>query len=234
MVMSFAWLPERVDPASWNPPPGAVAHVTATVDGEYSGPIRLASEPTLALAGQTPADRTVPPIRATLTRLLARWKEQTEASEASESRIPPAMIADLEEYLEGRISPRELTWSIHTPRQSGRYPLAVVAGDQATVRTSLVLGDRFPPEPKQDLGDGRGPLQVVHARQADSPVQRITVAYQSPRTLGDRVFFAPLAKVPFPTLQERAWTQWDMGWLLTYIAAYLLALLPLRWLLRIP
>lgn len=30
------------------------------------------------------------------------------------------------------------------------------------------------------------------------------------------------------------WTRWDAGWLLTYIAAYLLALLPVRWLLRIP
>ena len=41
MVMVFLWFPARVDPASWNPPPSAVAYVTATVDGEHSGPIDL-------------------------------------------------------------------------------------------------------------------------------------------------------------------------------------------------
>jgi hypothetical protein len=234
MVMSFLWLPERVDPASWNPPPGAVAYVTATVDGEHSGPIRLEADAALALDAQTPASQSAPPVRAVLTRLLARWQEQADALDGPDSEIPPAMIADLTQCLDGRIPPHQLTWTLHAPsQQPGRYPVALSAGDEPAIRTSLVLGDRFPPEPKEDLGDGRGPLQVVRP-QADSPIDRVTVTYQFPRTLGDRVFFAPLERIPMQVLQDRGWSRWDAGWLLTYIAAYLLTLAPVRWLLRIP
>lgn len=233
MVMSLVWLPARVAPASWNPPPGAVAHVTAEVDGEHTGQLRLEATGLLALDEQTPAGQSPPPIRAVLSRLLARWRQEVKEPGGRGGKIPPAMMADLQRYLDGRIPPQQLTWTIHTPSEPGRHPIALVAGDGAPIRTSLVLGDRFPPEPKEDLGDGRGPLQVATG-QADSPIRRVTVTYQFPRTLGDRVFFAPLKGIDWPTLEKWGWSRWDAGWLLTYIAAYLLTLLPVRWLLRIP
>jgi len=189
--MSFVWLPERVDPASWNPPPGAVAFVTAEVDGKHTG----------------------------------------EAEPAAE--IPREMVKSLEKYLHEPIPPRQLSWTIRTPPEAGRYPISLAARKAAAAETSLVVGNRYPPDLKEDVGDGRGPLQVAYGSE-DSPIGRITVTYQFPRTQGDRVFFTPLEHVPLKLLQDRGWSRWDPGWLLTYIAVYLLALLPIRWLLRIP
>jgi hypothetical protein len=252
MIMSFVWLPERVDPASWNPPPGAVAYVTAAVDGEHSGPIDLDVDTALTMDDQTPASQSAPPVRAVLEGLLASWQEPTDQPEVISERhsrlslrernasfterkatIPTAMIADLKGYLSHAIPPQQLTWTIRTPAEPGRYPIVLSAGSEALVCTSLVVGELFPPEPKEDLGDGRGPLQVVPAH-AGSPIERVTVTYQFPRTLGDRVFFAPLRAIPNQLLPNQSWRQWDVGWLLTYIAVYLLALLPTRWLLNIP
>ncbi len=144
------------------------------------------------------------------------------------------MIDDLKCYLQRPIPPQELTWVIRTPAEPGRYCIALWAEDAAPIRTWLVVGDRFPPEPKEDFGDGRGAVQVVKPAGADCPIQQVTVSYQFLRTLGDRVFFAPLAGVPWQVLQEGGWAHWDMGWLLTYIVVYLCALFPLRWLLRVP
>jgi pyruvate,water dikinase len=229
MVMSFAWLPERVDPASWNPSPGAVAFLMATVDGEYTGPVRLQADAALTLDAQTPASQAAPPIRPALTDLLGTWKQPQESG----ARIPRAMMADLEAYLDSPIPPQELAWTIHTPTEAGRYLVRLSAGDEAPVHTYLVVGDRCPPEPKEDLGDGRGPLQVVRLHD-DSAIRQIAVTYQFPRTLDDRMFFAPFQHIPGTILKERGWSRRDAGWLLTYIAAYLLALFPLRWLLRVP
>ncbi len=239
MVMSFVWLPERVDPASWSAPPGAVAHVTATIDGEYSAPIRLEVDSLLALDEQSAAVQPVPRVRAALRRLLARWQGQAAARHgaapgSAAAEIPQAMIDDLKQYLNGRMPAEDLTWVIRTPTKPGRYCVALWAGDEAPIRTWLVVGDRFPPEPKEDLGDGRGPVQVVRSPPADGPVRRVTVTYQFARTLGDRVFFAPLEGIAWQALEDRGWTHWDMGWLPTYIVVYLLALFPLRWLLRVP
>ncbi len=234
MVMSFVWLSERIDPASWNPPPGATVHVVAEIDGEYVGEIRLQTDTALRLDAQTPAVQATQPVRAVLTNLLAEWEEAAPTGDESPGEIPPALVEDLQEYLDRRLPPREITWTLRTPPEPDRYPIALVAGDGTRpVRTSLVLGDRFPPEPKTDLGDGRGPLQTVRT-QAGTPIQRVTVTYQFPRTRGNSVFFAPLKSIPLQVLDDRGWSNWDAGWLLTYIAAYLAVLLPMRWLLRIP
>ncbi|MCH5376521.1 MAG: hypothetical protein JJ992_21340, partial [Planctomycetes bacterium] len=236
MMMSFVWLSERIDPASWNPPPGATVHVVAETDDEYVGEVHLETDAALELDAQTPAAQATQAVRAVLTNLLAKWEEDAATEDESAAEIPPPLVEDLREYLAGRLPPRQLSWTIRTPSEPGRYPIALVAGDATRpVRTSLVLGDRFPPEPKTDLGDGRGPLQTVQVQaQAGTPIRRVTVTYQFPRTLGDRVFFAPLKRIPLQVLEDRGWSNWDAGWLLTYIAAYLAVLLPLRWFLRIP
>jgi len=233
MVMSFVWLPERVDPASWNPPPGAVAFVTAEVDGEYTGEVRLktAEDTDLKLDPQTRAVRSMPPIRRVLTALLARWQQPAEA--ADEKAPAAEVVESLAEYLDESIPRRRLSWTIRTPDAPAGHPIALTAGDAEPAETALVVGNRFPPPAKEDLDDGRGPVQVAYGPK-DSPVRRATVTYQFPRTQGDRVFLAPLADVSIPAIVERGWDRWDAGWLLTYIAVYLVVLLPVRWLLRIP
>jgi hypothetical protein len=232
LVMVLLWLPARVDPASANPPAGAVAHVVAVVDGDHDGPVRLVTDPELRLNSGTPAQQFVPPIRAVLTQLLARWRQQTEASAETSATTPVELLADLEWFLNGPTPAQELVWTLHTPRQPGRYPITVCTG-QTRVTTALVTGDRFPPQPRADLGDGRGPRQVVRVADPRCPVRRVTVQYQFPRTRGDQAFFRPLNRVPRQWLSDDAWRDWDMGWLLTYLAAYLLILLPARRLLRV-
>jgi hypothetical protein len=142
------------------------------------------------------------------------------------------MVEDLREYLDGRMASQRLTWTIRTPPEPGRYTIALAAEDGTKpIQASLVVGDRFPPEPRLDLGDDCGPLPIV---QTQSAIKLVTVSYQFPRAVGDRVFFAPLRSIPLQVLEDRGWPNWDAGWLLTYIAAYLAVLLPLRWFLKIP
>ena len=71
MVMSFVWLQQRVDPAVSSAPPGSVAHVVATVQSDWSEPLRLDVPPPMVVDDATPRLRTLPPLRKTLERLLA-------------------------------------------------------------------------------------------------------------------------------------------------------------------
>ena len=72
MVMVFLWFPARIDPASWNAAPGAMAYVTARVQGDHSGAVRLVHAPELRLNDQTPASQKIILIRPVLDRLLGR------------------------------------------------------------------------------------------------------------------------------------------------------------------
>ena len=55
MVAAFLWLPARVDPANYNPAPGAVVTLTAQIDGNYAAPVVLSA------GGQTLAPQDDPP-----------------------------------------------------------------------------------------------------------------------------------------------------------------------------
>ncbi len=232
MVMLFVWLPLRVDPASWSAPPESVAFVSAEVDADHSSPIRVSTDESLTLAPETSAMQTAPPVRATLIQLLADWDEEIGGQASANPTVPPDMVADLRKHIDRGTPPQRLTWTIYTPQNSGRYPVTFDTADQVPVEVSLVLGRSHPPEPKEDTGDGRGPLQIIRPH-VDSAINNVTVTYQSQRTMGDRIFFAPFSGLSFELLERHGWSQWDMGWLLTYIAAYLMALFPLRRLLQV-
>jgi hypothetical protein len=88
----------------------------------------------------------------------------------------------------------------------------------------IVLGDRYPPEFREDLGDGKGPVQVMRPADGASPIRMVKVVYVEPKTQGGRAFWTPLAALGWP---------WDAGWLLLYIVAYLPAMLLCRWALRL-
>jgi pyruvate,water dikinase len=232
MVMSFSWLPARVDPASWNPQPGATVFVTATVDGDYTGPVVLSTDPALSLAENSAAEQRNPPIRSTLEKLRARWQIPSENTpelswevRAAGAKIRDEMLADLNLYLKEKIPARDLAWTLHTPSVAGRYTLSITSGTSSPIVTHAVLGDQCPPEPKEDLGDGKGPVQIAQNLQSGSPVQRVRVVYKEQRTLNGKLFWQPFA---------RFGSHWSAGWLLTYISVYLPVMLLFRWLLRIP
>ena len=233
MVMLFLWLADRVDPASANPRPGATAFVMAGVDGEYIGPITLEHDERMVLDEEVPATQSAPPIRATLSARLAKWQRQGDPDALPQQvqqagrMTGPEILADLMAYLARGIPPQTLSWTISTPAdRAGRFTVMLVAQGAAPVRVPLVLGDAYPPEPKEDFGDGRGPVQVVRPAEAASPIKWVKVRYLAAKTQRQEQFWAPLA--------SWGWTDWDTGWLLTYLLVYLPLMLALRWCLRLP
>lgn len=253
MVMSFLWFPQRVDPASWNARPGATVYVVATVDGEFTAPIRLEHDPALTLEEGTPATQSLPPLRATLEERLARWQRSSDLSglpwEVQEAGrwISKSLATDLGEYLSRDLPPQSLAWTLYTPHdRPGRFRITLWAGamessttggtradrrpfaprDVSALRANVVVGDAFPPQRREDLGDGKGPVQVVRPAARTSPIKLVKVTYFEPKKQARPMFWTPLAGL--------GWPNWDTGWLLAYLLAYLPAMFLLRWLLRLP
>ena len=239
MVMSFMWLPQRVDPASWNPRPGATAYVTAMVDGDYLKPVTLTADSGLVLEAVTPASQSNKPVRATLEELLASWQKMAKGSPpervgrgaprptlAEDSPPDAVMVADLTEYLKGQIPAQGISWTLRTPEdRPGRFAVSLAADGAEQVRTRLVLGDRWPPESKEDLGDGKGPVQTARPAGMGSPIRLVKVKYVEAKTQGADVFWAPLAVFGRP--------DWDAGWLSLYLVVYLPMMFLCRWLFGI-
>jgi len=240
MIMSFLWLPERVDPASANASTGAVVYLTATVDGEHLEAVTCDAASPLRLDPVTPAAQSIPPIRPALERLRKRWREPSDLSDqpwevrAAATAARESMLADLDAYLARGIPPQILSWTIRTPPDSpGRFSVRLSSGEAEPMHVDLVLGNAHPPEPKQDLGDGKGPIQVVRAADPQTSIRQVQVVYRNEKTREDQVFWRPLRALRWPVLQRTGWTRWDAGWLLTYIAVYVPVMLLLRFVLRI-
>jgi len=231
MVVSFLWwFPARVDPASWNPRPGATAYVVAMVDGECTGPVTLSHDPALRLDPDTAASQSLPPLRATLEARLAQWRKQSnleslpwELQEAGRW-VGKMLVDDLAQYLDRGIPPQPLAWTLYTSEdEPGRFPVTLTAAEGEPVTTWVVVGDAAPPEPREDLGDGKA-VQVARP-DGDSSIELIKVTCFEQKRQGQDAFWTPLAA---------SGCSWDMGWLALYILAYVPAMLVLRWLLRIP
>ena len=232
MVMSFSWLPARVDPASWNAAPGATVFVTATVDGDYTGPVTLTADPALSLGADSEPVQSNPPIRATLETLRAKWQAPSGPVpnlswelRAAASKARQELLADLTAYLKEKIPAREVAWTLSTPAQPGRYRVSIATDKSPALVTHVVLGDRSPPEPHEDLGDTKGPVQVARPADAKSPLQLVRLVYKEQLTQSGKTFWQPF---------ERLGWHWSAGWLLTYIAVYLPLMFLFRRLLRIP
>jgi pyruvate,water dikinase len=233
MVMSFLWFPERIDPASWNPQPGATVFVTATVDGEYLKPVTLSVHPALTLDATTPVAQSLPPLRPALERLLAKWQQPSPLPDnlpwelqETVKLIHEQRVSELSTYLKGRIPPQTLSWTIRTPKNTGGcFAVQLHTEGAPAVTTRAVLGDRHAPELKEDLGDGKGPVQLVRSLDPEAPLPLVKVTYKEQKKEGADVFWAPF--------QRWGWKR-DFGWLWTYIIAYVPLMFFWRWALRIP
>lgn len=230
MIMTFVWLPKRVDPASWNPRPGATVYVTAGIDGEYLKPISIEHDSRLRLDGHTSAQQQVPAIRQILTNLLDKYRRDHLAGKD----VPPEMIADLGKYLDSPIGTQELTWTIRTPQRiSDRYDVSLHAAECPPFFVPVLIGDRYPSELDEIVRDGKSTAKIIRSADEQSPIRYVRVSCREKRQLGDRVFWAPLQSPGWSWLAESSAAKWDAGWLLTYIGAYLLVLFPLRRILSI-
>ena len=229
MVMSFTWLPLRLDPASWNAEPGATVHVRATVDGDYAGEVSISPDPSLRLGGHTPTAQGIPQIRPVLGKLLVRWRTEGKLPEdtpwparAAAEAARTDTLASLGEYLKGPMPEQTVFWTLESsPEKGGRFPLKLEAGGK-TVTVPAVLGIAARPAPKTLCEDGRGMIQRTEV--VDSPIRAVEVTYKQQVTRAGQVFWEPVEFLVKP---------WLSGWLLVYLLVYLPAMILLRAVLRI-
>jgi len=228
MVMSFVWLKQRVDPAVCSAPPGSAISVVATVESDSSGPIRVDVPQTVVVDDATPREQTLPPIRKTLERLLALYRQpQNDPSLPWELKAAPDIARqqtadNLRAYLAAGIPPQGITWTLRPPETlQGPFPVTVSADRGATLTAMAVLGDEYPP----------GPLSVKGA--ADSPIKELRLVYPRPKV--EPVFCRPLAGLAgihwLPFAERLAAV--SVGWLTLYIVVYIAALTFVRAVLRV-
>ncbi|MDB5301930.1 MAG: pyruvate phosphate dikinase PEP/pyruvate-binding protein, partial [Phycisphaerales bacterium] len=227
MVMTFVWLKERAAVDAWNATPDSTISVMAMVDSDYQGEVTL-NVP----AGLTTTEKLTKkpePVKKTLQRLLALYNTQSAApGEEWELKLAPdygrlTAAADLKAYLDAGVPPQPVSWNvISRKKQRGRYFLSVSAEKGPPVALNAVLGDKFPPSPKVAEG-------------WKSPIREMKVVYLAGNEHVEPVFLKPFARLDkwehFRLAHRLA--EWDIGWLLLYIAAYLPVLFLFRAALRI-
>ena len=238
MVLSFLWLPERVDPGSWNPAPGTTVYISALVAGDHSGHVTLSAAKPLVIDDQTPAAQTLPPIRSILVRQLSRWRQAGKPSSDLPWELREAgrvtrdhTLARLDAFLKQPIPAQTMAWTVQTPKnQPGRFRVSLCAEGATPVSTFIVLGNRHGPEPKEDFQDRKGPVQAVICTDPAQPIQNIRVLYTAQRTQGKDIFWKPADHIQ-AFLGSPAWLA---PWLIVYLLVYIPAMFLTKWLFRVP
>jgi pyruvate,water dikinase len=233
MVMVFLWFPARIDPMSWNPAPGSTAFITAMVAGDHGAPIHLTHDAKLVLADQSPATQSIPLIRPVLEKLQANWRAPQELPagtpwnlRAAAEATKTAMLDDLAAFLRNPMPARPITWSLELPDgHPGRYRVSLSTEGEEPVEIHLVAGNGVPPENKQDLGDGRGPVQFLDLGTSSSGIQSVRVTYREQLVKGGKIFWKPVEFLVRP---------WLPAWLIVYLLAYLPPMFLLRRILQLP
>jgi rifampicin phosphotransferase len=213
MMLPFVWFKERLDPSVPGAAAGSPVQVVATVDGEWTRPVRIEVPSDVELDETTPAARTLPPLRRTLEHLLTLYREpQRSGTGPWELQVAPDVARiqtenDLKRYLDAGLPPQGVTWTVRAPTgASRRFPVRVVTEGHSPVSLNVVLGSQYPP------------ATPIATGQVDSPVKELRVVY--PNASRKPVFWQPLAAV-------------NIGWLWLYVLTYLSALAMLRAVLRV-
>ncbi len=214
LVMTFAWLPARVDPAAWNAPPGTGVTVVAQVDSSFAEPVTLRVAEPLAVDRFSRNPRAVPPVRQTLQQVLAALKAGKTDDLPAElqehyAKDAAATVASLEALLASGVPPVGASWKIDVPEgAAGRFPVSLSAPGEQPLTIDIVLGDVCPPGPVEMLGNPGWPLMSLR------------VVYPPPEE--KPVFWKPIEPVVLG---------WLPGWLWVYLLAYVPPMFLLRWLL---
>ena len=228
LMLPFVWFHERLDPTVPGAAAGSAVQIVASVDGEWTKAVRLEAPAPFALDDATPATRTLPPLRATLERLLMLYRQQqTNPNAPWELQIAPDVARsqtadDLKNYLAAGLPPQGIAWTLRpSENATGRFQMSVAADGHRPVVVSVVLGSRFPPAAVSASGD------------PDSPIKELRVVY--PGAAQKPVFWQPLAGLAaHQNLPFAAWLAvLDTGWLWLYILTYLPLLFILRSLMKV-
>jgi pyruvate,water dikinase len=229
MVLTFLWLPERVDPASANPRPGATAIVTAVLDPEFTGDVTLHSD---LLANGGPLVQHAASVKPTLLALLHQMERNdippaARARLSSTGKTPEELLKDLRKYVMRPLPEQVVTWSVPTPedgKSGGVYTIRVNAEGGDGIVTEVVTGNAAPP-PLSMQTDEKGNRVSVTTGRYNGNLHTVKIRYTDTRRTDAAVFFAPFAKL--------GW-KYDFGWLGAYLLFYIVALFTAKRLLRVP
>jgi len=111
MVMPLVWFRDRVDPAAWKAAAGSAVQIVATVDSDWSEPVRIDVPRPAVVDDSTPTSRTLPPLRQTLEHLLVLYRQpRDDPGLPWELKLAPDLgreqtATDLQAYLDGGIPP---------------------------------------------------------------------------------------------------------------------------------
>jgi uncharacterized membrane protein (DUF106 family) len=228
----FLWMPERLDPSSWNAPAGrGSVRMLAWVEGDFGEAVELRPGEEAELGLMSEAVQSIELIRPPLMRLRRRWQEKTAVDSALPWELRAAgevtrrqMLASLDEFLAKPMPARSLSWTLNSLEGGeGIQTVAVQAAGQAPVEIPLVFGHGFPPPPGRTRRADGTMMQVLEPE--SGPIRKIELFYLVPMTRGSNVFWAPV----------QGWVRsWMPGWLLVYLLSYLPVLFFGKRLLRIP
>ncbi len=220
MVMSFMWLMDRIDPMSMNASPGSTVNITVTVDGEYTDSLRLMVDDKLVLADFSSPVQAILPIRSTLQELYNEWNRPSALSneawevKAAAKAARQELLADLRSYLKQPMSTQELTWTVLTPNdKEGRYKVQVAPASGNPVEMHLILGNAYPPEPKE--------IGIPE----DCPIISAKALYNEQRTRESLTFWTPFKSFGIA---------WDFGWLGIYLLIYIPLMFLLKFVFKVP
>ena len=228
LMMPFVWFRDRIDPTVPRAGAGSPVQIVATVDGEWTRPIRIETPPGMALDETTAAVRTLPPVRRTLEHLLTLYRQPQNRTDGPwELQVAPDVARiqtanNLKSYLDAGLPPQGMTWTIRPDAgASGRFPVSVVTEGHPPVHLNVVLGNQFPPG-SLDAAGGTG-----------SPFRELRVVY--PNSSKKPVFWQPLSSLGSD--DSIAPVRWlaalDIGWLGIYLLTYLPMLFILQALMKV-
>jgi hypothetical protein len=159
MIVSFLWLPQRVDTAVRNAKPGSAVKVTAIVDGDCDQAVRLSANEPLLLTESSEPEQRIFLARPQLERHLRKLKgsksdlgEMAWDMALTVEHNRRAHLEELETFLAGEMPGQKLSWAVTTPEDTaGKWPIELnVVGGQ-TVTVYAVLGEGSAPETKEDI-----------------------------------------------------------------------------------
>ncbi len=248
MIVSFLWLPQRVDTAVRNAKPGSVVKVTAVIDGDCDKAVALSVAPPLALAEFSEAEQRIFLARSPLERHLRKLRsEQSDVDEMAWDvaltvrRNREAYLGELEAFLAGDMPDQKLSWALTTPAdRAGKWPITLSTPDGETVTVYAVLGEGYAPEAKEDLVVRAGKrertdrqVQRWRADADDAVIREVQIRYRDPNPVkGEGIFWAPLAWFE-PDGDTGPIKALFSPWLMLYIAVYVVVMFGLKAALRV-
>jgi len=248
MIVSFMWLPQRVDTAARNAKPGSMVKVTAILDGDCNSPVHLSADKPLALDEQSPPRQHIFLAKPTLEQYLQ--KLTSTRSDLSNMAWDMALTVDhnrntylkeLETFLAGKMPDQKLSWAVTTPRgQAGKWPITLSVPGKQTVRVHAVLGEGCAPEPKEDLivktGGRQRTQRQVQVWRADAPnaaIKEVQVRYRDLNPVqGEGTFWKPLDWFE-PDENTGPIKALFAPWLVLYILVYVAVMFAVKAALRV-